>query len=87
MPASLVAEAPVPAEVQRGVGGKAREARRPTGTEDGKDQGGHGTARGRPVWPGKRRSSICLMRDSDLQVLGVSTHRSYLCAGWQSLRL
>ena len=30
----------VPAEVQRGVGGKLREPRRPTGTEDGKDQGG-----------------------------------------------
>ena len=31
----------VSAEVQGGVGGKARAARRPTGTEDGKDQGGH----------------------------------------------
>ena len=31
----------VSTEVQGGVGGKARAARRPTGTEDGKDQGGH----------------------------------------------
>ena len=31
----------VSAEVQGGVGGKARAARRPTGTEDGKDHGGH----------------------------------------------
>ena len=31
----------VSAEVQGGVGGKARAARRPTLTEDGKDQGGH----------------------------------------------
>ena len=31
----------VSAEVQGGVGGKARAARRPTGTEHGKDQGGH----------------------------------------------
>ena len=31
----------VSAEVQGGVGGKAREAQRPTGTEHGKDQGGH----------------------------------------------
>ena len=31
----------VSAEVEGGVGGKARDARRPTGTEHGKDQGGH----------------------------------------------
>ena len=31
----------VSAEVQGGVGGKARAARRPARTEDGKDQGGH----------------------------------------------
>ena len=31
----------VSAEVQGGVGGKARAVRRPTGTEHGKDQGGH----------------------------------------------
>ena len=32
----------VSAEVQQGgVGGKERAARRPTGTEHGKDQGGH----------------------------------------------
>ena len=31
----------VPAEVQRGVGGKQRKARRPPGTEYNKDKGGH----------------------------------------------
>ena len=33
--------APFPPMVQGGVGWRARAARRPTGTEDGKDQGGH----------------------------------------------
>ena len=33
--------APFPPKFKGGVGGKARTARRPTGTEYGKDQGGH----------------------------------------------